>query len=216
MQVSPNGTPISETILAGNSLSVPSGEVWEVTVSMRTSANVGSGSGSDHYNRYVEVDGTMVAHSTSSGHAFSDMADGHMSGTAPARLVLVGGQTIAPTSTACHVSGFEVSGQIDNEPVSTTMISGDSVTVPSGESWAVTIAGQAGNSEGRANGNIRRYVRINGEVVASSEMDLSTAYYGATAANSTLPTGVVVTDGDTIKCDGNGNGNNIIVCGYKF
>ena len=99
--------------------------------------------------------------------------------------------------------------QIENSPLSIQLSDTESVTVPTGEVWKVTVTGRsasvARNNDGYA--YIKRYCKINGTIVASSESKADAwknDYYGnATAtASSTFPFDTVLVGGDVIKSEG--------------
>ena len=101
--------------------------------------------------------------------------------------------------------------QIENSPLSIQLSDTESVTVPTGEVWKVTVTGRSA-SVARDGGNyayIERYCKINGTIVASSESK-SDAWItndsnmgNATAkASSTFPFDTVLVGGDVIKSEG--------------
>ena len=94
---------------------------------------------------------------------------------------------------------------IENQALSIQLNSSESVTVPSNEVWKVTINGRAAvaASDGDDNQTIRRYCRINGVRVASSESE-SQDYNpdndnSIASASTTFPINVVLVEGDTIE-----------------
>ena len=101
--------------------------------------------------------------------------------------------------------------QIENSPLSIQLNDTESVTVPTGEVWKVTVTGRSASAARRA-GNyvyIERYCKINGTVVASSESksdawrDSGYSIANATAnASSTFPFDTVLVGGDVIKSEG--------------
>ena len=100
--------------------------------------------------------------------------------------------------------------QIENSPLSIQLSDTESVTVPTGEVWKVTVTGQSASVARAENRSayIERYCRINGIIVASSESKANawTDYSGtgnATAnASSTFPFDTVLVGGDVIKSEG--------------
>ena len=101
---------------------------------------------------------------------------------------------------------------IENQALSIQLNSSESVTVPTGEVWKVTINGRAAATAGSYNSNqtVRRYCRINGAVAASSESE-SRAWEeyneGANAsgsASTTFPISTVLVEGDEIEADNTG------------
>ena len=99
--------------------------------------------------------------------------------------------------------------QIENSPLSIQLNDNESVTVPTGEVWKVTVTGRSA-SVGRDEDDyayIKRYCKINGTIVASSESMADAWAEGevghATAnASSTLPFDTVLVGGDIIKSEG--------------
>ena len=100
---------------------------------------------------------------------------------------------------------------IENQAISIQLDSSESVTVPTGEVWKVTINGRAAVAASSIyfNQSIRRYCRINGVVVASSESE-SRAWNGSEndnnsdSASTTFPINVVLVEGDVIAADNTG------------
>ena len=101
-----------------------------------------------------------------------------------------------------------VNVQIKNSPLSIQLSDTESVTVPTGEVWKVTITGRSASlARDDSDGGvyIKRFCKINGSIVASSESN-SDAWTGgsiganATAnASSTFPFDTVLVGGDVIK-----------------
>ena len=100
--------------------------------------------------------------------------------------------------------------QIENSPLSIQLSNNESVTVPTGEVWKVTVTGRSASTARDRNYHnlIERYCKINGTIVASSESkaDSWVKYEGfanATAnASSTFPFDTVLVGGDVIKSEG--------------
>ena len=99
--------------------------------------------------------------------------------------------------------------QIENSPLSIQLSDTESVTVPTGEVWKVTVAGRSASlaRDGGEETYIKRYCKINGTIVASSESKSDSWRSGdmgnATAnASSTFPFDTVLVGGDVIKSDG--------------
>jgi hypothetical protein len=99
--------------------------------------------------------------------------------------------------------------QIENSPLSIQLSNTESVTVPTGEVWKVTVTGRSASVAGDYNdyAYIERYCKINETIVASSE-SMADAWEGgdggnATAnASSTFPFDTVLVGGDVIKSEG--------------
>ena len=100
--------------------------------------------------------------------------------------------------------------QIENSPLSIQLSDNESVTVPTGEVWKVTVTGKSASTARNINdySYVKRYCKINGTIVASSESksDSWNDNYdraNATAnASSTLPFDTVLVGGDVIKSEG--------------
>ena len=99
--------------------------------------------------------------------------------------------------------------QIENLPVSIQLGDTESVTVPIGDVWKVTVTGESASVARDEGGRIiiERYCKINGTIVASSE-SMANAWVGGDEANatatasSTLPFDTVLVGGDRIKSEG--------------
>ena len=100
--------------------------------------------------------------------------------------------------------------QIENSPLSIQLSDNESVTVPTGEVWKVTVTGRSASvaRDGSNYAYIERYCKINGTIVASSESktdgwDGNDDTGNATAnASSTFPFDTVLVGGDVIKSEG--------------
>ena len=104
-----------------------------------------------------------------------------------------------------------VNVQIENSPLSIQLSNTESVTVPTGEVWKVTVTGRSASVAIGGNGYayIERYCKINGTIVASSESKSDAWEHNdydaanATAnASSTFPFDTVLVGGDIIKSEG--------------
>ena len=101
--------------------------------------------------------------------------------------------------------------QIENSPLSIQLSDTESVTVPTGEVWKVTVTGRSASvarDEDSGYAHIERYCKINGTIVASSESKSDSwksnnhATANATAtASSTFPFDTVLVGGDVIKSE---------------
>ena len=94
--------------------------------------------------------------------------------------------------------------QIENSPLSIQLSDNESVTVPTGEVWKVTVTGRSASTarDRDSSAYIGRYCKINGTIVASSESKSKTSidWENATAnASSTFPFDTVLVGGDVIK-----------------
>ena len=99
---------------------------------------------------------------------------------------------------------------IENQALSIQLNSSESVTVPTGEVWKVTINGRAAVAASSINFNqsIRRYCRINGVVAASSESEArgwndSENDNSSASASTTFPIKAVLVEGDVITANNN-------------
>ena len=101
---------------------------------------------------------------------------------------------------------------IENQALSIQLNSSESVTVPTGEVWKVTINGRAAvaASDRYTNDSARRYCRINSVVAASSESESRAWKYNergdnsSASASTTFPINVVLVEGDEIASDNTG------------
>ena len=102
---------------------------------------------------------------------------------------------------------------IENQALSIQLDSSESVTVPTGEVWKVTINGRAAVAATDFNDNqvVQRYCRINGVRVASSEsesrawaFDTNEIENSSESASTTFPINVVLVEGDEIEADNTG------------
>ena len=101
---------------------------------------------------------------------------------------------------------------IENQALSIQLDSSESVTVPTGEVWKVTINGRAAVVASGNDGNqlVQRYCRINGVVAASSESEsrswtnYSDHGNSSASASTTFPINAVLVEGDTIESQNTG------------
>ena len=101
---------------------------------------------------------------------------------------------------------------IENQALSIQLTSYESVTVPTGEVWKVTINGRAAvvASDLDDNQSVRRYCSINGVVAASSESESRAWEYNynggndSDSASTTFPINAVLVEGDVIAADNTG------------
>ena len=101
--------------------------------------------------------------------------------------------------------------QIENSPLSIQLGYNESVTVPTGEVWKVTVTGRSASvaRDNQEYAYIERYCKINGTIVASSESKadgwvdrVSDLGHGTANASSTFPFDTVLVGGDRIKSEG--------------
>ena len=97
------------------SVTVPTGEVWKVTVTGRCASVARDGDDPAIYiKRYCKINGTVVASSESKSDAWRDSgysianATANASSTFPFDTVLVGGDVIKSEGGELNVSGFVV------------------------------------------------------------------------------------------------------------
>ena len=102
---------------------------------------------------------------------------------------------------------------IENQALSIQLSDNESVTVPTGEVWKVTINGRAAVAASSQYGDkiVQRYCRINGVRVASSESQARASRNSAleasnssASASTTFPINVVLVEGDVIESDNTG------------
>ena len=101
---------------------------------------------------------------------------------------------------------------IENQALSIQLSDTESVTVPTGEVWKVTINGRAAvaASSNYSNQLVQRYCRINGVVAASSESksraytDFNDNDNDSASASTTFPINAVLVEGDVISADNTG------------
>ena len=168
---------VSVTLGSSESVTVPTGEVWKVRLTMRQNAR-------------PDINGVNI----SDGYT-----DNHGTNTDIADVILTGGDTVEETSSQAgsHLGGFVVDGgggdhTIDNTPISEQIGASGSLSVPTGETWRVTIIARANC----------RYT-LNG-------VSMKDGYNGPP---NTVPTDTVLTGGDTIEGT-NGNAG-LHVSGWK-
>ena len=100
---------------------------------------------------------------------------------------------------------------IENQALSIQVNYNESVTVPTGEVWKVTINGRAAvvAAADDADQLVQRYCRINGVVVASSESESRAWQFAdisndSDSASTTFPINAVLVEGDVIAADNTG------------
>lgn len=180
-------TPVSEQIGLNDSITVPSGEVWQVRLGMSDSV---ANAKNDH---------SMAAAINGRGVWEVQMNSGSGLGanfTGPV-VVLDSGDTVdveqeggvQGSNAGLSIQGFDVSSVVDNRVISIQLAPGESFTVPSGEVWRVAM----GAGEQIVNKNNHAVVlTING--FGAYEFNYSDASDG----NSRGPTMTLV-GGDTVK-----------------
>ena len=104
-------SPLSIQLNDTESATVPTEEVWKVTVTGRGAALARDYNGYAYIERYCKINGTIVASSESKSDGFkNDVANAtaNASSTFPFDTVLVGGDVIKSESGELNVSGFVV------------------------------------------------------------------------------------------------------------
>ena len=105
-------SPLSIQLSNTESVTVPTGEVWKVTVTGRSASVAIGGNGYAYIERYCKINGTIVASSESKSNAWDDYneenATANASSTFPFDTVLVGGDVIKSEGGELNVSGFVV------------------------------------------------------------------------------------------------------------
>lgn len=90
-----------------------------------------------------------------------------------------------------------VQATVDNQPVSVTLNTGESTTVPSGEVWRVTLTLGVENTSYAT----RVHAKVNGTTTMNCyEKDANMQ------GDNTVVSETVLTGGDTIKCTGEAGG----------
>jgi len=111
-------SPLSIQLSDTESATVPTGEVWKVTVTGRSASVARDAFGYGYIERYCKINGTIVASSESKSKAWFDRdqqsddqqanATATASSTFPFDTVLVGGDVIKSEGGELNVSGFVV------------------------------------------------------------------------------------------------------------
>jgi hypothetical protein len=106
-------SPLSIQLSDTESATVPTGEVWKVTVTGRSASVATDNDGSAYVGRYCKINGTIVASSESESAAwlggdYNANATATASSTFPFDTVLVGGDVIKSEGGELNVSGFVV------------------------------------------------------------------------------------------------------------
>jgi hypothetical protein len=196
VQVIPGDSPVKEVINSGNSVTVPTGEVWQVNLATANAYNNGS-----DQDFTVTVGGADVL-------AQSRWGSGERQSWDYEDVVLKEGTTVSFSSSgppAVFVSGFDVSQTVDNTPVTETL-NGGSFSVPSDETWYVSIFGSTSYS---GSGDQSWNAEINGN-----------DFIGASDWSNGEPLnyhvdGVVLEGNDTINHVRSGS-NGLLVSGWKI
>ena len=174
---------VHEIITDTSSITVPAGEVWKVQA--------------HSYHFQQNNRGGLIVNGTQVTFVYDNNQDIPAYATFP--TVFVGGDTLAGGDPGMvnTINGYRVDTgdrTIDNTPISTQLASGESVTVPTGETWDVSIIVGTVNQTRtnlNLNGNIVAEVYDNGDLPQMVVLDL------------------VLTENDTLDVDGSGGGAQI-------
>ena len=104
---------LSIQLNSSESVTVPTNEVWKVTISGRAAVAATSNNDNKSERRYCRINGTVAASSESEARAWTDGADNDndsesASTTFPINAVLVEGDVIAADNTGLQIGGFVV------------------------------------------------------------------------------------------------------------
>lgn len=186
MQVdNPDGT-VSQTIASGSSITVPTGEVWKVSISIPAQGNAS----------IVKINGE-ICYGRNNSEDY---------GGAIHNVVLKEGDTVEVDGNGphFHVSGFRIQDTVDNAAVSEVATPSSPTTVPTGETWIVSLSLSARGDTN--NGQVE--VTINGDTCYTTRADNS-GDHGLEVHN------VVLEDGDTVDFSSN-PGSGCHISGFKI
>jgi hypothetical protein len=109
-QVTIENQAVSEQVSAGGSFTVPTGEVFKVTIVGQAKATSQASGGNSGATTACSINGVTIASSTSSAQADSNSTNASASAatTFPFETVVVGGDTISATGGGLHIGGFVV------------------------------------------------------------------------------------------------------------
>jgi len=138
VQVDRTETVVQESILVGNSVTVPAGEVWKVSVGAAHSP-----SDPTNNNHTIEA----LVNSTPFAHIEHESSGAVSISTFPVETVFTGGDVIEAQGRGTNsdsgivVTGYEVSSVVENTPVSEQVASDTAtISVPAGETWEVNAS----------------------------------------------------------------------------
>jgi hypothetical protein len=100
-----------------------------------------------------------------------------------------------------------VNATVDNSPVSISLINGETTTVPTGETWKVTMT--MGSSQGISS-KASLHIKLNSDIIMTEIRDDGGGGYNMSA--QTFET--VVTAGDTIKMSGDSTDDGMHIGGF--
>ena len=104
---------LSIQLNSSESVTVPTNEVWKVTINGRAAVAASSNDGNQLVQRYCRINGVVAASSESEARAWEDGSDNDnasdsASTTFPIKAVLVEGDVIAADNTGLQIGGFVV------------------------------------------------------------------------------------------------------------
>ena len=203
---------VSKQISVGNSVTVPSGEIWKVTMTYGEDKDIGNDGGAT-----IELDGEPIL---KMGHSSNGSA-GHGTDSS-ATLILTGGDTIDTEDTGdgtfnphVGISGFRIQDTVDNTPVQERISTSNSVSVPSGETWLVYPT--CGDRDPVANSGTY-VINVNGDpVLRMGFADGDGGGAGGVLKN--FGPEMILKSGDTVSYDtydGVNSLNNVALFGWKI
>lgn len=187
VQVGNPESVVQVQLAAGESATVPTGEVWRVRI---------------HGTRHSATWAHAEINSTPFMNIQHDTTDARGQGDSAVDTVLVGGDTIYCgnyTDTGLTITGREVSGVVDNTPVSVQLDSGNTpYSIPTGETWRVfPAAGRNTTSWMGADLNATRWLSAGPE-------------------KQVIACQTILTGGDSIDITTGGSGAGIHLGGFKL
>ena len=103
---------LSIQLNSSESVTVPTNEVWKVTINGRAAVAASSGDTNQLVQRYCRINGVVAASSESESQAYEgyekDNSSDSASTTFPINAVLVEGDVIAADNTGLQIGGFVV------------------------------------------------------------------------------------------------------------
>ena len=104
---------LSIQLNSSESVTVPTNEVWKVTINGRAAVAASSNDGNQTVRRYCRINGAVAASSESESRAWENYSEGaNASGSAsttfPISTVLVEGDVIEADNTGLQIGGFVV------------------------------------------------------------------------------------------------------------
>ena len=104
---------LSIQLNSSESVTVPTNEVWKVTINGRAAVTASKNNNNESVQRYCKINGVVAASSESESQAWTygsdnDNASASASTTFPINAVLVEGDVIAADNTGLQIGGFVV------------------------------------------------------------------------------------------------------------